>query len=77
VKKLSSVSFWLIISINNALIFLGVSLRVGLYRASLRYGASTSLRLPLQSLTRFAIRTFMMLCEIIAFYSDKIGKTEH
>ncbi|HNI45705.1 MAG TPA: hypothetical protein PK230_13470 [Chitinophagales bacterium] len=38
-------------------IFLGVSLRVGLYGASLRYGASTSLRLPLQSLTRFAIRT--------------------
>jgi hypothetical protein len=57
--------------------FLGVSLRVGLYRASLRFGASTSLRLPLQSLTRFAIRAFMMLREIIAFYSDKIGKTEH
>ena len=39
-------------------IFLGVPLRVGLYRASLRYGASTSLnRLPLQSLTRFATRT--------------------
>ena len=38
------------------LFFWAFPLRVGLYGAN---GASTSLRLPLQSLTRFALRTFV------------------